>query len=72
MENVKTHKSGIIMLKSYLRQYNVVPHPPPHNNILFELDLNVKFPLFLLQFLSDLKSTIIACLIGYEWKSLEF
>ena len=33
--------------------------PPPHNIILFELDFNVKFPLLrLLQFLSDLKSTI--------------
>ena len=30
-----------------------------HNIILFELDFNVKFPLLrLLQFLSDLKSTI--------------
>ena len=31
-------------------------HPPPHNIILFEINFNVKFPLFrLLQFLSDLK-----------------
>ena len=31
-----------------------------HNIILFELDFNVKFPLLrLLQFLSDLKSTIL-------------
>ena len=36
---------------------------PPHNNILFELDFSVKFPLLsLLQFLSDFKNTII-CLI---------
>ena len=34
------------------------PPPLPHNIILFELVLNVKFPLLrLLQFLSDLKST---------------
>ena len=34
--------------------------PTPHNIILFKLDLNVKFPLLrLLQFLSDLKSTIV-------------
>ena len=34
--------------------------PPPHNIILFELDFNIKFPLLLfLQFLSDLKSTIL-------------
>ena len=34
--------------------------PPPHNIILFELDFNVKFPVLrLLQFLSDLKSTIL-------------
>ena len=33
---------------------------PPHNFILFELDFDVKFPLLrLLQFLSDLKSTIL-------------
>ena len=33
--------------------------PPPLNIILFELDFNVTFPLLrLLQFLSDLKSTI--------------
>ena len=33
--------------------------PPPYNNILFELDFNVKFLLLrLLQFLNDLKSTI--------------
>ena len=29
-------------MKSYLKQDNVVPHPP-HNIILFELDFNVKF-----------------------------
>ena len=46
------------MLKSYLKQDNVCP-PPTHNIILFKLDFNVKFPLLrLLQFLSDLKSTI--------------
>ena len=34
--------------------------PPPHNIILFELDFNVEFTLLrLLQFLSDLKSTIV-------------
>ena len=34
--------------------------PPPHNIILFELDFSIKFPLLrLLQFLSDLKSTIL-------------
>ena len=44
------------MLESYLKQDCVAPH----NIILFELDYNVKFPLLrLLQFLSDLKSTII-------------
>ena len=33
---------------------------PPHNIILFELDFNEKFPLLhLLQFLSDLKITIL-------------
>ena len=37
------------------------PGPPPqHKFILFELDFNVKFPLLrLLQYLSDLKSTIL-------------
>ena len=41
---------------------------PPPNIILFELDFNVKFPLLrLLQFLSDLKSTIvIKCDILFE------
>ena len=35
--------------------------PLPHNIILFQLDLNVKFPLLLLlQFLSDLTNTIIS------------
>ena len=34
--------------------------PPSHNFILFELDFYVKFPLLrLLQFLSDLKSTVL-------------
>jgi hypothetical protein len=34
--------------------------PPPHNFILFDLDFNVKFPLLrLLQFSSDLKSSIV-------------
>ena len=43
------------MLKSYLKQDNVASQHP-HNIILFELDLKVKFPLYcLLQFLSDLK-----------------
>ena len=33
---------------------------PPHNIILFELDSDVKFPLLrLIQFLSDLKGTIL-------------
>ena len=39
----------------------MLPPPPstPHNNIMFELDFNVKFPLLrLLQILSDLKSTV--------------
>ena len=37
--------------------------PTPHNIILFELDFNVIFPLLrLLQFLSDLKSTIVTYL----------
>ena len=44
-------------MKSYLKQDNVAS-PPQHNNILFELDFNVKFPLLLLlQFQSDLKSS---------------
>jgi hypothetical protein len=35
--------------------------PPPRHIILFELDSNVKFPLLrLLQFLGDLKSTILS------------
>ena len=35
--------------------------PPPPNFVLFELDLDVKFPLLrLLLFLSDLKSTIFS------------
>ena len=39
----------------------MLPPPPPHNIILFELDFIVKFPLLrLLQFLSDLKSTILS------------
>ena len=38
------------MLKSYLKQ----------DNVLFQLDLNVKFPLLrLLHIVSDLKSTIV-------------
>ena len=37
----------------------MLPSPPPHDIILFELDFKVKLPLLrLLQFLSDLKSTI--------------
>ena len=33
--------------------------PPSHNIFLFEFNFDVKFPLFrLLQFLSDLKSTM--------------
>ena len=37
-----------------LIQNNNVASPPPHNIILFEIDLNVKFPLLrLLQFLSN-------------------
>ena len=42
-----------ITLKSYLKQDNIAPHPR-HNIILFELDFNVNFPLYihLLQFLS--------------------
>ena len=44
------------MLKSYLNKIML----PPYNIILFELDLDLKFPLLrLLQFLSDLKSTIL-------------
>ena len=47
------------MLKSYLKQDNVAPLPPPYNIILFHLDLNLKFSLLrLLQFLSDLKGGI--------------
>ena len=54
----------VITLNSYLKQDNVVPH----NIILLELDFNVKFPLLrLLQFLSDLKSTIF-CLISPSHK----
>ena len=42
------------MLKSYLKQDNVAPHPA---QLYFELDFDVKFPLLcLLLFLSDLKS----------------
>ena len=42
--------------------------PTPHNIILFELDFNIKFLLLrLLQFLSDLKSTIVEDLM---WKYL--
>ena len=49
-------KKGIIKLESYSKQDNVAP---PHKIILFELDFNIKFPLLrLLQFVSDLKSTI--------------
>ena len=41
-------------MKSYLKKDNVAPHN-------FILDFNVKFPLLrLLQFLSDLKSTILS------------
>ena len=43
------------------------PYLPPHNIILFELDFSVKFPLLrLLQFLSDLKSTIPVCMNDLE------
>ena len=53
-------KNDIVTLKYYLKQDNIAT-PPPHNIILFDLDLNVKFPLLrLLQFLSDLKSTIFS------------
>ena len=47
------------MLKSYLKKDNVAPHP--HTTLsCFELDFDLKFPLLiLLQFLSDLKSTIV-------------
>ena len=48
-----------ILSKSYLKQDDVA-RQPPNNIILFKLNFNVKFPLLrLLQFLSDLKSTII-------------
>ena len=47
------------MLKSYLELFNITP-PSPHYIILFELYLKVNFPLLrLLQFLSDLKSTLL-------------
>ena len=47
------------MLKSYLNKIMLPPTAPQHNIILFRLDFNIKFPLLrLLQFLSDLKSTI--------------
>ena len=47
------------MLKSYSKQDNVAPQPP-HNIILLEFYYNVEFPLLrLLQFLIDLKSTIL-------------
>ena len=63
MENIvyftwlKRHlKNQIITLKSYLKQDDVAPII-----ILFDLDFNVKFFfLCLLQFLSDLKGTIIS------------
>ena len=39
------------------------PTAPPHNFILFKLDFDVKCPLLrLIQFLSDLKSTILCVL----------
>ena len=42
----------------------MLPPNPTKNNILFEVDFTVKFPLFrLLQFLSDLKNTIIENII---------
>ena len=45
-------------MKSYLKQ-DPIMLPPPHNIILFEKDFKLKLPLLrLLQFLSDLKSTI--------------
>ena len=52
-------KNEIISLKSYLKQDDVAPYPNT-NFILFQLDFNVKFPLLrLLQFLADLKRTIL-------------
>ena len=52
-------------MKSYLKQDNVAPHPPPHNYILLQLDFDVKFPLSrLLLFLIDLKSTILCNIIS--------
>ena len=47
------------MLKSYLEQGIVAPYP--HTSLFFfELDYNIKYPLLhLLQFLSDLKSTML-------------
>ena len=58
------------MLESYSKQDNVAP--TPHNIILFELDLNVKFPLLcLLQFLSDLKRTMLSHLSkGFDVKKI--
>ena len=47
-------------MKWNLIQNKLMLPPPPHNIILFKLDFDVKFPLLrLLQFLSDLKSTIL-------------
>ena len=40
----------------------MLPPNPRDNIILFQLDCNIKFPLlYLLQFLRDLKSTILRC-----------
>ena len=51
-------------MKSYLIQDNVASIP--HNIILFELDFDLKFPLLhLLQFLSDLKSTVLVIKYTY-------
>ena len=50
LEIINRPKNKIIMLKSYLKQ----------DNVLFQLYLNVKFPLLrLLHIVSDLKSTIV-------------
>ena len=56
----KAVEKSPILLNCKIRQKKMKTFiPPPHNIILVELDLNVKFPLLrLLQFLSDLKSTI--------------
>ena len=49
----------------------MLPPLPPHNIILFELNLNVKFPLLpLLQFLSDSKSTSYNTKLCYMFDSI--